>query len=430
MSSENPDETQDGLSEKRRAWLARIHAELDALEKDGIEPSYLNACSGLKDRQLDRVIFLVRGDSLDQARVLLDKLDGNNNWKPPRGLRATPFSSVSPKPVPWLIPGWLARGGITLLAGQAGAGKTTLALRIAAMVSQGENWMDGKPIERSKVMIYTGEDSLVYGLRPVLEASGADLEWVMAANRSADNEPFHPAEHLGQLHIALAKDKDIGMVILDPVMAVAESARDEYRASEIRKALQPVQEMAEAQHVAVLGVTHFIKRHNSAGSGALDRVIGSQAWGAVARMVWAVDKIEGGGKALMIAKSNLSVAQGGYAYEVETREIPNSVPEKGSIETRAVVFGKRIAGTADDVFVAQEVRKDSPKTNDAADWMASYFDAHQEAVRWDDVLEAGESESHTKRTLRTARNVLKSKGKIETYKEFSSWYWRRVVDGE
>jgi predicted ATP-dependent serine protease len=38
----------------------------------------------------------------------------------------------------WLWPGWLARGVLTLIDGDPGTGKSTLAAELAARVSQGQ----------------------------------------------------------------------------------------------------------------------------------------------------------------------------------------------------------------------------------------------------------------------------------------------------
>lgn len=61
-----------------------------------------------------------------------------------------PPSGVSPRaadvrelPIHWLWDGWIARGKLSILAGSAGTGKTTLALGLAATVTTGGVWPDG-----------------------------------------------------------------------------------------------------------------------------------------------------------------------------------------------------------------------------------------------------------------------------------------------
>jgi superfamily II DNA or RNA helicase len=52
-------------------------------------------------------------------------------------------SGIEPEPISWLWRDWLARGKMHIIAGQPGAGKTTIALKIAAAVSAGSRWPDG-----------------------------------------------------------------------------------------------------------------------------------------------------------------------------------------------------------------------------------------------------------------------------------------------
>jgi hypothetical protein len=48
-------------------------------------------------------------------------------------------------PIAWDWPGWLPRGFLTLLASEAGMGKSILALRLCACYLRGDDWPDGAP---------------------------------------------------------------------------------------------------------------------------------------------------------------------------------------------------------------------------------------------------------------------------------------------
>lgn len=50
--------------------------------------------------------------------------------------------------IKWLWPGWVPAGKLTILAGSAGTGKTTLALALAATLTAGGNWPDKSPGHR------------------------------------------------------------------------------------------------------------------------------------------------------------------------------------------------------------------------------------------------------------------------------------------
>src|SRR5436190_4974043 len=48
-----------------------------------------------------------------------------------------PISATALRTFTWLQPGWLARGVLTLLDGDPGLGKSTLAIELAAHISRG-----------------------------------------------------------------------------------------------------------------------------------------------------------------------------------------------------------------------------------------------------------------------------------------------------
>ena len=81
---------------------------------------------------------------------------------------------LTPQPVEWLWQGWLAKGKLHILAGAPGQGKTTLALTLAATVTIGGRWPDGRISEQGNVLIWSGEDDAADTLLPRLIAAGAD----------------------------------------------------------------------------------------------------------------------------------------------------------------------------------------------------------------------------------------------------------------
>ena len=61
----------------------------------------------------------------------------------------TTASTVKIKPVDWLWEGFLPAGMLTLLAGLPGCGKSTLALAMAATITNAGRWPDGTPMRRA-----------------------------------------------------------------------------------------------------------------------------------------------------------------------------------------------------------------------------------------------------------------------------------------
>ena len=86
------------------------------------------------------------------------------------------IADVEPRVAEYLCEPYLPRGMITILAGVAGQGKTTLALWLASQVSNGSLMPDGEP---GTVFYFTVENDESIVLRPRLEAMGANLEKIV-----------------------------------------------------------------------------------------------------------------------------------------------------------------------------------------------------------------------------------------------------------
>src|SRR4029077_12137268 len=91
---------------------------------------------------------------------------------------------------------------------------------------------------------------------------------------------------------------------------------DSHKNAEVRRGLQPLVDFAAETGCVVLGVTHFTK--GTTGRAPTERVTGSLAFGALARVVMATAKpAEAGGKRRLVrAKSNIGPDGGGYEYDL------------------------------------------------------------------------------------------------------------------
>jgi RecA-family ATPase len=112
-----------------------------------------------------------------EGESMVRKIVENAQPAGPR-LLVTTLSGVEPEEVNWLWPGRIPRGKTTLLAGDAGLGKSYLSLDIAARVSTGGTWPDGGDVAEGDVLIVTAEDGLADTVRPRLDNLGADVSRV------------------------------------------------------------------------------------------------------------------------------------------------------------------------------------------------------------------------------------------------------------
>jgi len=95
------------------------------------------------------------------------------------------MSEIKPEPVRWLWEGRIPLGKVTILQGEPGVGKSTLAYDLAARVSRGSDMplvRGHDPSIPGNVIIFSGGDELADTVRPRLDAAEADLTRIYAAN--------------------------------------------------------------------------------------------------------------------------------------------------------------------------------------------------------------------------------------------------------
>ncbi|MHB8430745.1 MAG: AAA family ATPase, partial [Acidimicrobiales bacterium] len=164
-------------------------------------------------------LALVRADeyrSERQARAadndlgLVDSDDG-------RSLTLLPASAVSPQRTRWFWEGRVPLGGATLLAGQEGSGKTTIAVELAARATRGQ--LAGNLQRQTVGIVYaTAEDSWSRTLRPRFEAAGADLDRVHFVVIDGLEGGLEIPGDLSRL-AACMRDVDGRLLVLDPLGA-------------------------------------------------------------------------------------------------------------------------------------------------------------------------------------------------------------------
>ena len=252
-------------------------------------------------------------------------------------------SDLTPQPVRWLWQYWLAMGKLHILAGAPGQGKTTIALAMMATITIGGSWPDGSRCAAGNVLVWSGEDDAADTLVPRLMAAGADRArcfFIEGARKDGEVVPFDPARDLGQLLEAIEKIGGISLLVIDPVVSAISG--DSHKNTEVRRALQPLVDLASRCDCAVLGITHFAK--GGQGTDPTQRVVGSVAFSAVARVVLVAAKVKGETgqhtRILARSKSNIGPDDGGFQYRLEQIE-----PLPG-IHASRIAWGEAVKGSA------------------------------------------------------------------------------------
>jgi putative DNA primase/helicase len=317
-------------------------------------------------------------------------------------------SELKATPISWVWPGWLARGKAHIIGGQPGAGKTTLAMKIAAAVSMGGRWPDGTTATKGNVVIWSGEDDPADALVPRLAASGADLSrvfFVQDVLERKERRPFDPAKDIGPLKQAIEAAGGAVLLVVDPIVSAV--AGDSHKNGETRRSLQPLVNLASDVRAALLGVTHFSK--GTSGREPIERITGSIAFGALARVVMVAAKEPetedgtAGRRILARAKSNIGPDEGGFAYFLELVPMPGNA----NIEASVAVWGERIDGTARDMLaVAESTDEDGGGTalREAKDFLLDFLMDGPKAAKV--VQAAARDAGHRAATLRRAKDAL------------------------
>ena len=138
-------------------------------------------------------------------------------------------------------------------------------------------------------------------------AAGADLSrihFIQGVRDGIEERAFDPAFDMPALRRELAKLTAPRLLIVDPIVSAV--AGDGNRSNDVRRALQPLVDLAAEFGCAVIGITHHSK--NTANRDPVERVTGSIAFGALPRVVFATartpDGEQGPTRIFIRAKSN------------------------------------------------------------------------------------------------------------------------------
>ena len=199
---------------------------------------------------------------------------------------------------PWVAPGHLLRGAITVYAGGAGVSKSSLMVSSAVALVLGLPFGKFRPVKPCRVLTYNVEDDQdeqrrrfsaairhfghsVHDLNGKLLRVGVERIGTLLGER---HERFGPLPALEELELRIAEfEPDV--VILDPLVELHD--RDENDNTEVRRVMAHFRALA-VKHSVALVLLHHTRKGTAAAAGDPESARGASAVIGAARIVLTV----------------------------------------------------------------------------------------------------------------------------------------------
>jgi putative DNA primase/helicase len=297
-------------------------------------------------------------------------------------------------PIEWALKPWLPKGFLTILAGQSGAGKSALVLRLAGCFTNGLPWPDGSPFNDEPGCVLWCEAEASQGLN--LERA---KKWGIDINKiyTPLDDPLQDINLDDEKHKeAIRKRASLSEVRFIVTDSLRGSNRQDENSSNVVSVVQFLATLARDTNKSVILTHHLRKKSLMDGDTIdLDRLRGSSAIVSTAGVVWALDNPNTGqDKRLRVIKSNI----GKYPEAIGVR-----------IDEEGIHF----------CDAPQSVSALSEKER-AAQFLISKLE--NGPIEASEIIQESELQGINKRTLYIAKAELGIKSKKENAR-FGRWYW-------
>jgi hypothetical protein len=277
---------------------------------------------------------------------------------------ARKLSDIQLEEVTWMWPKFLADRKITIVDGMPGVGKSTLTSEIASRITTGQAFPNGLPREPRDVVFIAVEDGVADTIKPRVAAAGGNEQHAYFIHIEQDGNEITPdlERHLGSIREAILKIGNVGLLIIDPIMALLGNSVDSYRDQDVRKVTTPLARLAEELNLAILIVRHPNK---GTSNNALLRGGGSMAFIGSARVGWVVGKHPDNPeiRVLAISKSNIGTMDASLEFRLVNDET------YGCARIEWIGSSKL---TADNLYESQN-SEEKTQTDEAAEWLQEFL---------------------------------------------------------
>jgi hypothetical protein len=319
------------------------------------------------------------------------------------------LADVEALPVPWLWKGYLAFGMLAMLSGDPDAGKTFIALAIAADLSNGRVPVSGEPCAPVATLYLSRENAPEYVIRPRFDALGGDPKRFHLLKGSAEgtgDATVRSGITLKDVALLEAALEQTGarLVVIDPIQSYLGAEVDAHRSNETRPVMDGLIGLAEKHNACTLVVRHLSK---ASGGRAIHRGLGSIDLTGAVRMEMIAGNAAGepNSRALVQIKNNVGPRADSLGYEIVGAEMEARLEWRGKSQL-----------TADDLLAPDAEAERRSDIAEAVDFLQQQLSGGSKLQK-DMEAESGFSE----RTLQRAFKRLG--GKRSRNGERGPWLW-------
>jgi putative DNA primase/helicase len=255
--------------------------------------------------------------------------------------------------------------------------------------------------------------------------------FISAVQEGKDKRSFDPSKDMGALRQEIHKIGEVGLLIVDPIVSAVTG--DSHKNAEVRRSLQPLADLAASMRCALLGITHFSK--GTGGRDPVERLTGSLAFGALARVVLVAAKHQEDGedgqavRVFLRAKSNIGPDDGGFKYDLTQGELK----DYPGVISSYVLWGEALEGGARELLATADSignEGENGAFGDAKRFLIDLLADGELPVKT--IKSDADGAGHSWATIRRAQKVLNIKP-IKSGGAFGDggqhWVWRMPTEG-
>ena len=295
------------------------------------------------------------------------------------------MSDIEQTEVSFLWKPYIPFGKLTIMQGDAGNGKTYLAMQLCAACTNRIPIPNMEVLEPFNVIYQTAEDGLADTIKPRLQEAGADLEKVLVIDEREEDPLTLTDERIEQA----IRQNNARLLIIDPIQAYLGEKVDMNRANEVRPILRKIGDVAQRTGCAIVLIGHLNK---ATGQQSGYRGLGSIDFTAGVRSVLVIGKSKDDPNLRVMAHDKSSLAPPGISV--------------------AFILGDedgfRWVGdydiTADELLSGAEKKKE-PKNHEARTLICRLLAGGKEVLS-EDIDRAALAKGISPRTVRDAKKEL------------------------